>query len=174
MPKQQRSSRKPAPRAGAQPEAAFRAQLDEAKRASTVQVLFKVARLLDELALTRVGEQRGYALRRSHTLLLPHIALEGTRMSDLAERLGVSKQAITQLVDELEGLGVVERTPDPDDARARRVVFTARGREALLEGLVTLRDLEDELARAIGKALMAALREALLAIHDRLERGVIT
>jgi DNA-binding MarR family transcriptional regulator len=171
MSKKPRSSSKPGPRAGAPPEAAFRAQLDDAKRASTLQVLFKVARLLDELALERVGEPGGYRLRRSHTLLLPHIALEGTRMSDLAERLGVSKQAVTQLVDELEGFGVVEREPDPDDARARRVVFTPRGRQAMLEGLVTLRDLEDELSRAIGKALMLALREALLAIHDRLERG---
>jgi MarR family transcriptional regulator, temperature-dependent positive regulator of motility len=170
MPKTPRSSSRSGQRAGAQPEAAFRAQLDDAKRASTLQVLFKVARQLDELALGRAGEQAGYRLRRSHTLLLPHIALEGTRMSDLAERLGVSKQAITQLVDELEGFGVVERVPDPDDARVRRVLFTPRGRQALLEGLVTLRDLEEELSRAIGKALMTALREALLAIHDRLER----
>ena len=136
-----------------------------------MQVLFKVARLLDELALERVGEPGGHRLRRSHTLLLPHIALEGTRMSELAERLGVSKQAVTQLVDELESFGVVEREHDPDDARARRVVFTPRGRQAMLEGLVTLRELEEELSRSIGKALMQALREALLAIHDRLERG---
>jgi len=171
MQKRPRSSTKPPPGAVTQPEPAFRAQLDGAKRASTLQVLFKVARQLDELAIARVGEQRGVQLRRSHTMLLPHIALEGTRMSELAERLGVSKQAITQLVDELEGHGMVERIADPDDARARRVVFTQRGRQALLEGLVTLRELEHELSQSIGGALMTALREALLAIDVRLERG---
>jgi DNA-binding MarR family transcriptional regulator len=103
---------------------------------------------------------------------LPHIALEGTRMSELAERLGVSKQAVTQLVDELEGFGVVERVPDPEDARARRVVFTARGRAGFFEGLATLGELERELAGVIGGEPMAALRAALLAIDAHLAARV--
>jgi DNA-binding MarR family transcriptional regulator len=146
----------------------FRAALDAAKRASTLQILFKVARLLDERAVAQIGARRKLKLRRSHTMLLPHIALEGTRMSELAERLGVSKQAVTQLVDDLEGFGVVERVPDPEDARARRVVFTARGRAGFFEGLATLGELERELARAIGDEPMAALRAALLAIDQHL------
>src|SRR5690348_8146364 len=129
----------------------FRTQLETEKRGSTLQVLFKVARLLDERALARLSSLRGQRLRRSHTQLLPHIDLEGTRMSELAERLGVSKQAVTQLVDELESFGVVERVPDPEDARARRVRFTARGRAGFFEGLSTLRELERELGRAIGE-----------------------
>ncbi|HEU4578705.1 MAG TPA: MarR family winged helix-turn-helix transcriptional regulator [Polyangiaceae bacterium] len=159
---------------GSAPDAApgeFRAQLDAEKRASTLQVLFKVARLLDERALARLGMLRGQRLRRSHTQLLPHIDLDGTRMSDLAERLGVSKQAVTQLVDELESFGVVERVPDPEDARARRVRFTARGRAGFFEGLATLGELERELAQGIGEKPMAELRSALLAIHDGLESG---
>ena len=149
----------------------FRAQLETEKRASTLQILFKVARLLDERALARLSALRGQRLRRSHTQLLPHIDLDGTRMSELAERLGVSKQAVTQLVDELESFGVVERVPDPEDARARRVRFTARGRAGFFEGLATLRELERELGRAIGDQSMAELRSALLAIHDGLESG---
>jgi DNA-binding MarR family transcriptional regulator len=155
----------------AAPAADFRAQLETEKRASTLQILFKVARLLDERALARLGALRGQRLRRSHTQLLPHIDLDGTRMSELAERLGVSKQAVTQLVDELESFGVVERVPDPEDARARRVCFTARGRAGFFEGLATLRELERELGRAIGEKPMAELRSALLAIHDGLESG---
>jgi len=155
----------------AAPGAEFRSRLETEKRASTLQVLFKVARLLDERAVARLGTLRGQRLRRSHTQLLPHIDLEGTRMSDLAERLGVSKQAVTQLVDELESFGVVERVPDPEDARARRVCFTARGRAGFFEGLATLRELERELGRAIGEQPLAELRSTLLAIHDGLESG---
>jgi DNA-binding MarR family transcriptional regulator len=166
-----RSGQKPRGAAARAEEAEFRAQLETEKRASTLQVLFKVARLLDERALARLGALRGQRLRRSHTQLLPHIDLDGTRMSDLAERLGVSKQAVTQLVDELESFGVVERVPDPEDARARRVCFTARGRAGFFEGLATLRELERELGRAIGEKPMAELRSALLAIHDGLESG---
>jgi DNA-binding MarR family transcriptional regulator len=166
-------SRGVSPDAGssAAPGAEFRARLETEKRASTLQVLFKVARQLDERALARLGTLSGQRLRRSHTQLLPHIDLDGTRMSDLAERLGVSKQAVTQLVDELESLGVAERVPDPEDARARRVRFTARGRAGFFEGLATLRELERELGLAIGEKQLAELRSALLAIHDCLESG---
>lgn len=159
-------------RSKGQSEQLFREQLELAKRASTLQVLFKVARIIDELALARVAaDERAPRLRRSHTSLLPHIDLDGTRMSDLAERLGVSKQAVSQLVDELEALGVLARVPDPDDARARRVVFTQRGREGFARGLTVLRELEQELGAAIGERKMEQLRVALLALHDLLVEG---
>lgn len=148
----------------------YRTELEAKKRESTLQVLFKVARLLDERALERVSARHGGPpLRRSHTSLLPHIALEGTRLTDLAERLGVTKQAVSQLVDDLVARGVLERLPDPDDARARRVVFTERGRQSLCEGLAELSALEEEVESWIGKKPMHALRYALLTIHDRLD-----
>src|SRR5690242_15159414 len=114
MPRAPRTKNVPLPA-----EPAFRARLEQAKRSSTLQVLFKVARLLDEAALARVAErQGGPRLRRSHMSLFPHIALEGTRSSELADKLGISKQAVSKLVDELVELGVLARLSDPDDARA--------------------------------------------------------
>jgi DNA-binding MarR family transcriptional regulator len=158
-------AKKKSSRAGAGDAASFRARLEAAKGESTLQLLFKAARLLDERALERAAQRKGRPrLRRSHTSLLPHIDLEGTRITDLAERLGVTKQAASQLVDDLEAVGVLAREPDPDDARARRVVFTRLGREGLLEGLALLRDMERELARSIGDESMAGLRRALVAI----------
>jgi DNA-binding MarR family transcriptional regulator len=156
-------------------EDAFRARLEAAKRESTLQLLFKAARLLDEEALERVAAARPaqVRLRRSHTGLFPHIALEGTRITDLAERLGITKQAVSQLVDDLEALGVVERKPDPEDARARRVAFTELGRQGLFEGLAVLRALEKELARDIGEKSMQHLRRALLAIVARFDDGSV-
>jgi DNA-binding MarR family transcriptional regulator len=151
-------------------DAGFHARLDAAKGESTLQLLFKAARLLDERALELVSQRKGRPrLRRSHTSLLPHIDLGGTRITDLAERLGVSKQAASQLVDDLEAVGVLAREADPDDARARRVVFTRLGREGLLEGLALLRDMENELSLSIGAESMAALRRALTAILATLE-----
>jgi DNA-binding MarR family transcriptional regulator len=163
-------AKKKSSRPAAGDEASFRARLEAAKGENTLQLLFKAARLLDERALERVSQRKGRPrLRRSHTSLLPHIDLEGTRITDLAERLGVTKQAASQLVDDLEAVGVLAREPDPDDARARRVVFTRLGREGLLEGLALLRDMESELARSIGDESMAGLRRALVAILATLQ-----
>jgi DNA-binding MarR family transcriptional regulator len=168
----EQSKAKPRVRAGSRadglpagPEADFRRKLEAEKHQSTLQLLFKAARLLDEEALARVAEKPGRVrLRRSHTSLLPHIELDGTRVTDLAERLGVSKQAASQLVDDLEQLGVLARVPDPEDARARRVIFTQLGRDGLLEGLSVLRSLERELAEKVGAKKMEHMRAALLAI----------
>jgi DNA-binding MarR family transcriptional regulator len=165
------SPRKPTIAGSGTPHAAagYRAELEVRKRESSLQVLFKVARLLDEEAMRRVADRTGkLRIGRSHTSLFPHIALEGTRITELAERLGVSKQAVSQLVDDLEALDVLTRVPDPEDARAKRVVFTERGRAGLLEGLAVLRALEEELQARVGVKAMAALRTTLLAIQDEL------
>src|SRR5262245_41908291 len=95
--------------------------------ANTGQLLLKAARLWNEQALARVEASGVTGFRAAHTRLLPHISPEGIRLSDLAERVGISKQAIGQLVDELERQGVVAREPDPDDGRALRVRYTDRG-----------------------------------------------
>ncbi|MBO6936513.1 MAG: MarR family transcriptional regulator [Deltaproteobacteria bacterium] len=148
----------------------FPEALETAKRASTAQLLFKCARLLNEHALATIPTPEGTARPRpAHMALFPHIALEGTRPSELAKKLGISKQAVGQLVGELEAMGVVERQPDPDDGRAKRVVFTEQGLQGILEGLAHLRRVEAELAEAIGEDTMASLREALLVLHDHLD-----
>jgi DNA-binding MarR family transcriptional regulator len=148
----------------------YPARLDASKAASTLQVLFKAARLLDEEALRRLAVKSGHTrLRRSHTALLPHIDLGGTRVTDLALRLGVTKQAVSQLLDGLEAEGIVARVDDPDDARARRVVFTDHGKAGLLDGLAILGELEVELARTIGGGAMEGLRRTLLSVLAAVE-----
>lgn len=144
---------------------AFRRALEAGKRSSTLQLLFRAARLLDARALERVAATPGLPrLRPAHTSLLPHIDLEGTRITDLAERRGISKQAVSQLVDELVQFGVLARVRDPEDARVTRVVLTERGRAGLFEGLEVLLALEDELVAAVGARKMKDLRGALLAV----------
>lgn len=150
---------------------AFAARLEEKKRESTLQLLFKAARLLDEEALQRVAREPGRPrLRRSHTALFPHIDLDGTRVTDLADRLGVSKQAVSQLVDELESLEVLERVVDPEDARARRVRFTTKGRAGLLDGLQILAALEAEYAAILGPGRMKILHDTLATLVEAATR----
>lgn len=147
----------------------FKAKLDAEKARSTVQLLFKAARLLNERAIARMRERSGVPFRSAHTTLLPHIDLEGTRLTVLAERLGVSKQAAGQLVDELEAMGVLERAPDPHDARAKLVRFSKRGQAGLLEGLAVLNEVGEEVRRLVGPSRMNAMHEALTAIVGQAE-----
>lgn len=142
----------------------FSKRLEAQKAASTIQLLFKAARLLNERAIERVRERTKRPVRTAHTSLLPHIDLEGTRLTELARRLGVTKQATAQLVDELVELGMLERTPDPADARAKLVRLSKRGRQGLLEGLETLRDMEQELRARVGDAKMNVFHEVLATV----------
>jgi len=143
------------------------AALEARKRASMGQLLMKAARLLDERAVARVAARaaKGPRLRTAHTRLLPHIAFEGTRLVDLARKIGVTKQA----VGEMEEMGVVELVVDPDDARAKLVRFTPRGAQAIAQGLSVLGEIEAELAKRVGKKRIHELRETLAMVVDALE-----
>jgi DNA-binding MarR family transcriptional regulator len=63
----------------------------------------------------------------AHIHITRHLALGGSRLSDLAHSAGMSKQAMGDLVDQCVAWGLVQRVPDPLDARARQVQFTATG-----------------------------------------------
>lgn len=141
------------------------------KRASVAQLLFKCARLVNERAMARVNARPGgHVLKASYTALFPHLDFVGVPVASLAQKLGISKQAVSQTLAELAGRGIVELVADPDDGRAKRARFTRKGGEAIGDGLAVLRTLEDELAADIGAPRMAALHDALLALEAALEK----
>jgi DNA-binding MarR family transcriptional regulator len=143
----------------------YRQRLEHAKAASGGQLLLKSARLLNELAVARVrrvtGERR---LRPSHTSIFPHLDLDGTRLTTLASRMGITKQAVSELIGDLEAMRLVERVPDPADGRARLIRFSRRGREGLMHGVGILDAIESEIGKKAGEGTVRHLREALAAI----------
>ena len=144
--------------------------LEARKRESVAQLLFKCARLVNERALSKLNElPQAIRLRTAHTNLIPHLDFEGVRITELARRLDISKQAISQTIAELELMDVVETIPDPSDGRARLARFTDKGKQAIMQGLGVLRGIETEMERSIGKAKFDALHDALLALETMLE-----
>lgn len=151
----------------------FRAALANGKAASLGHRLVRAARLFNEVALAEFRRDPRFSFARpSHLTVMPHLDLDGTRLGELARRMGVSKQAAGQLVDELERRGIVERRPDPDDGRAKRVSFTDLGRDALLSGLGALSRAEAELTQEMDPTAVAALSDALERITSILEDRV--
>jgi DNA-binding MarR family transcriptional regulator len=107
------------------------------------------------------------AVRYSHGFVFQQL-VEGPRpVGEIAENLGVTSQAISKMVRELEGLGYVERVADPADARVRRVALTARGRTAIQAGRDLRARINRELADALGAERVAqaakTLKDALAA-----------
>ena len=149
----------------------FEDDLDEAKRASTAHLLLRCARLVNEHAIgTLPIDPDTERPRAAHLALFPHIELDGgTRVTELATKLAITKQAVGQLVDDLEAMGMVERKPDPDDGRAKRVCFTDHGKASMLHGLAHLGEVDKQLEEILGPRKMAGLRRALLVLYDHLE-----
>lgn len=145
---------------------AFARELTARKRASTGQLLIRCGRLLNERGLARSAEKFGIPVRAAHMSLFPHLDLAGTRQTELARRMGISKQAVNQLVTELVGFGVIERVADPSDGRAQLVRFTPKGKRSLFDGLAVLEDIEGELREQLGDARMDALHDALTRLND--------
>jgi DNA-binding MarR family transcriptional regulator len=98
------------------------------------------------------------------------VDVEGTRLTELARRLGITKQAVGQLVEDLVQQEVLELAPDPADKRARLVRFTAKGMAAIAHGLGILQQIESELSRRIGTQRMRGLHETLLEVLEALEQ----
>jgi DNA-binding MarR family transcriptional regulator len=113
-----------------------------------------------------VIEQRlrdlGYTdLRHADTVVFENITPAGAHVSDIAKRSMVTKQAVAQTVDFLEQRGYVERTADPNDARAKIVKLSRKGRRAAAVAKLLLIDMEEELARRLGEDKLECLRGAL-------------
>lgn len=83
-------------------------------------------------------------LRFAHNQIWGNVGIEGIRLTDLAHRANLSLAACSELVNELQTLGYLDRRPDPTDGRAKLIFPTARGRALLDAAGVRVAELEAE------------------------------
>ncbi|MEV0175969.1 MarR family winged helix-turn-helix transcriptional regulator [Streptomyces sp. NPDC050803] len=108
---------------------------------------------------------RGFVgVRPAHGFAFARLAPGGATATDLAAHLGVTKQAASQLVDELVRKGYVERRPHPEDARARLVVLTELGWACTRAAEEAAADAVRGWAEVLGEGELRALREQLTRI----------
>ena len=107
----------------------------------------------------------GYPQRRAHSTLFAHIDVErGSRLTELAARSSVTPQAMSDVVNDLVRLGYLERRPDPDDGRAKRIFLTDRGLGAINEGRHVIARIETRLLEVLGEDALGELRRTLATI----------
>ena len=105
-------------------------------------------------------------LRVPHMAVLQFPGPDGVRPGLLAERAGMSKQAMNQLLRSLERLGYLVRSDAPSESRARIVRFTRRGRAAYATIHDILRDIEREWSAVLGPQRFAELKALLLLVWE--------
>ena len=124
--------------------------------------------------LQQAGESWQAELRRTLADQVPTAALgagaavlshldpaAGLSQTNLTAQMGLSKQAVQQLLDQLEAQGLVRREPDPADKRAKRVMLTIPGVDAATRRAGASAQLEAQLRETLGRKRFKALRKAL-------------
>lgn len=123
---------------------------------------------INELVSAGLAE-RGFAdFRPAHGTIGQHIADEGSRVTELADLMQVSKPTVVYLVNDLERLGYVERVADPDDGRAKLVRMTERGVRAQRAGREIVAEIEHDWAKLMGPDDYESLKALLRRLHDAL------
>jgi DNA-binding MarR family transcriptional regulator len=114
--------------------------------------------------------ERGFPeVRLSHNAVFATLRTEGSRVSDMAARAGITKQSLAAIVKDLEAAGMVTVSPDPADGRAKVVRYTDRGQQCAHAGAAYLREVEEALASRIGRDRLDDLRELLDQVADHFE-----
>jgi DNA-binding MarR family transcriptional regulator len=123
-------------------------------------VLAQVKNLAVKDMFRRLAAEGFEDVREGHGCVFGFIDLEhGSRLTDLAERSGLTKQAVGEAVAELERKGYLERMPDPEDGRAKIIKLNERGVEAALTGRRLFKEIEDDWGERYGEERVASLRE---------------
>lgn len=120
-------------------------------------------RWFDKAVRSALADRMGMEISSAQSLLFAELPVDGARQSDLARRLGVTRQAVNELVKGLEQLGLVEVVADPESGRSKLVRPTALGRQSIEVALETFAGLEAELRVRIGDRSVEQLRRALSA-----------
>ena len=141
-----------------------RARLKQIPGIEEIPYIGALLRLAHEQARSRILQalaERGLGdINQAYPRLFQYPPIDGMRPADLAKRLGVSKQALNHLLGQLEKLRYLQRRREPENGHTA-VYLTERGWLVLESIIATMRQLEAEWQRKLGKRRFADLKEAL-------------
>lgn len=107
--------------------------------------------------------------RVAHSNVTAYIKRDGSRLTELAAQARITLPAMSELVDDLERLGIVERRPDPTDGRAKLICLTEAGWAAMATARTAIAGIEDEYAAILGEARFERTARSLHVLLQGLE-----
>ncbi len=125
------------------------------------RLLFWAERVVVQKTVDALERDGGAPITFAELQVMQQLCLQDIRLTALAERMRMTKQAALQLVDGLERKGVVERRPDPDDGRAKVIGYTEAGYRLIETVIDATIAVEADIAAAIGKKSLRALKRNL-------------
>jgi DNA-binding MarR family transcriptional regulator len=131
------------------------------KSAEIAPAIVGAGRALVAALMARVAARGFEGMTPAFAALIPFLDASGARPSVLAQQAGVSKQAMSQLIREIESRGYIEQVPDPTDTRAKIVRLNKRGVALRQACAVVRQDLQALAQNALGKNRLAALERDL-------------
>ncbi len=132
------------------------------------QLLVRLLRQFRAELFTPAAEHGYRDLREPHLQIFGNLGVDGVRLTELAARAQLSLAATSELVDDLQALGYLERRPDPSDGRAKLIFPTRRGRQALDDAGDRVAQIEQHWAQLLGPARFADTCHALQELLDKL------
>lgn len=122
--------------------------------------------------MTRQAHEAGHPeIKLSHNAVFATLRAEGSRATDMADAMGITRQSLGEVLRDMESAGIVSMRPDPTDGRAKLVTYTPAGLAIAAEGFDHIRALEVRLQRELGEQEYAQFRAALARVADLLEQG---
>jgi DNA-binding MarR family transcriptional regulator len=115
------------------------------------QLLVQLTRLFQTELFERLVAAGLTDARVPHTHVTAFISAEGSRLTELAAQARMTLAAMSELVDDLQRLGIVERRPDPRDGRAKLICLTDAGWEAMRVAHDAIAEIEAGYAEAVGR-----------------------
>ncbi len=123
------------------------------------------------LQTSQALSEQGYGdLRPMHLLVIERLFISEARATELAEAIGLTKQATGQILDRMDELDYVRRVPDPSDGRAKVLQLTDRGQRAAQTLLSIADENEEKLLAALGQTRHRQLRAALASLITATQR----
>ncbi len=135
--------------------------------------LLGVARYLQTRMMSTLQEECGHTnLRLGFAPYITLIGMGNKRLTDLAEILGITRQACNQAVKQVEAAGYIERRADPEDGRAKRLALSPEGIRLRRDGVRIVARLDKQFAAIVGEERFSDTGKSLRNMYQHLSLGL--